>query len=105
MRQFKWIEWNLQKIDAQMPTPDIDRRSPERRARDEQIAAEPPMAPVALPPDAVRAPVEVHLGRLKRHPVAVTGIVENGLVRPLDPTVKLAEHSRVIIVASTPEST
>jgi hypothetical protein len=31
---------------------------------------------------------------------AVAGVVENGLVRPLDPAVKLAEHSRVIIVAS-----
>jgi hypothetical protein len=32
--------------------------------------------------------------------VAVAGIVENGLVRPLDTTVKLPEGSRVIIVAS-----
>jgi hypothetical protein len=32
--------------------------------------------------------------------VAVAGIVENGLVRPLDTEVKLPEHSRVIIVAS-----
>jgi len=33
-------------------------------------------------------------------PLAVAGIVENGLVRPLDTSVKLLEHSRVIIVAS-----
>jgi hypothetical protein len=26
--------------------------------------------------------------------------VENGLIRPLDPAVKLQEHSRVIIVTS-----
>ena len=32
--------------------------------------------------------------------LTVAGIVENGLVRPLDPTVKLPEHARVIIVAS-----
>jgi hypothetical protein len=32
--------------------------------------------------------------------VAVVGIVENGLVRPLDPAVKLAEHTRVIIVTA-----
>jgi hypothetical protein len=32
--------------------------------------------------------------------VAMAGIVENGLVRPLDPGVKLPEHSRVIIVTS-----
>jgi hypothetical protein len=44
--------------------------------------------------------VEAHLGRLRRRPVAVVGVVENGLVRPLDPAVKLQEHARVIIVAS-----
>jgi hypothetical protein len=31
--------------------------------------------------------------------MAIAGIVENGLVRPIDPAVKLPEHSRVIIVA------
>jgi hypothetical protein len=30
----------------------------------------------------------------------VAGIVENGVVRLLDPTIKLPEHSRVIIVAT-----
>jgi hypothetical protein len=83
-----------------MTSPGADQRSPGRRAQDEQIAAEPPLAPLALPPDATPAPVEAHLGRLRRRPVAVAGVVENGLVRPLDPTVKLPEHSRVIIVAS-----
>jgi hypothetical protein len=34
--------------------------------------------------------------------VAVAGVVENGLVRPLDPAVKLPERSRVIIVATEP---
>ena len=82
-----------------MTTPEVDQRSLKRRAQDEQIAAEPQMAPPELPPDAARLPVETLLGRLRR-PVAVAGVVENGLVRPLDPAVKLAEHSRVIIVAS-----
>ena len=82
-----------------MTTPAVDERSSARRARDEQIAAEPPLAPLELPPEASPSPVEAHLGR-RRRPVAVAGVVENGLVRPLDPTVKLAEHSRVIIVAS-----
>lgn len=81
-----------------MTTPEVDQRSPGRRARDEQIAAEPPMAPPDLPSDAAPSPVEAHLAR--RRPLAVAGIVENGLVRPLDPTVKLPERSRVIIVAS-----
>jgi hypothetical protein len=83
-----------------MPTPDVDNRSPGRRARDEQIAAEPQMAPPELPSDAPSAPVETHVGRYRGRPVAVAGVVENGLVRPLDPAVKLTEHSRVIIVAS-----
>ncbi len=83
-----------------MSLPETDPRSPERRVRDEQIAAEPPMAPLELPPGAASSPVEVHLGRLKGHPLAVAGIVENGLVRPLDPAVHLPEHSRVIIVAT-----
>ena len=84
-----------------MTTPEADRRSPERRARDEQIAAEPQMPPPELPPDASPLPVEAHLARQQvRRPVAVVGVVENGLVRPLDPAVKLPERSRVIIVAS-----
>jgi hypothetical protein len=83
-----------------MTTPEADQRSPGRRARDERIAAEPRMPPLELPPDESASPVETHLDRQRRRPVAVVGVVENGLVRPLDPAVKLAEHSRVIIVAS-----
>jgi hypothetical protein len=80
-------------------TPTADQRSSGRRARDEQIAAEPQLPPLDLPPEASPSPVEAHLGRHRR-PVAVAGVVENGLVRPLDPAVKLPERSRVIIVAS-----
>jgi hypothetical protein len=83
-----------------MTKPAVDSRSPGRRARDEQIAAEPQLSPPELPPDAAPSPVEAHLGRRVRRPLAVAGVVENGLVRPLDPAVKLPEHSRVIIVAS-----
>jgi hypothetical protein len=36
----------------------------------------------------------------RHRPLAVAGVVENGLVRPLDPDMKLREHSRVIIVAA-----
>ena len=86
-----------------MATAGVDSRSSERQARDEQIAAEPQMAPPKLPPDATASPVEEHLCREARHPLAVEGIVENGLVRPLDPAVKLPEHSRVIVVASEPK--
>jgi hypothetical protein len=83
-----------------MNTPEIDLRSASRRARDEEIAAEPKLARLEAKPEAVPSPIEAHLGRLRRRPLAVAGVVENGLVRPLDPTVKLPEHSRVIIVAS-----
>ncbi|HWY86117.1 MAG TPA: hypothetical protein VNX28_05305 [Gemmataceae bacterium] len=82
-----------------MPTYQVDPRSPGRKARDEQIAAEPPLAPLELPPNASASPVEVHLAR-RRQPLAVTGVVENGLVRPLDPAIKLPERARVIIVLS-----
>jgi len=78
----------------------MDDRSAKRRALDEQIAAEPLLAPLGVPPGVTPAPVETHLP-VRRHPVAVEGIVENGLVRPVDPAVKLAESSRVIIVASS----
>jgi hypothetical protein len=83
-----------------MTTPGIDHRSLGRRALDEQIAAEPPLPVLELPLDAASSSVEAHLGRLRRRPLAVAGVVENGLVRPLDPTVKLLEHARVIIVAA-----
>ncbi len=80
-----------------------DDRTPERRARDEAIAAEPQIPQPKLPPDARPEPIEAHLAKRGRHPLAVEGVVENGLVRPLDPTVKLPERSRVIIVASGEE--
>ncbi len=81
-----------------MTIPTADQRSAERRARDEQIAAEPHLPLPELPTNAVPATMETHLARLRRQPLAIAGIVENGLVRPLDPAVKLPEHSRVIIV-------
>ena len=84
-----------------MTTPAADQRDADRRSRDEQIAAEPHIGPPQLPPDAVPAPLETHLARQRRQPLAIAGIVENGLVRPLDPAVKLPEHSRVIIVAES----
>jgi hypothetical protein len=83
-----------------MTNPGVDQRSAGRRVQDERIAGEPKLAPLELPPGAVPSSVESHLRQQHRHPVAVVGVVENGLVRPLDPAVKLPEHSRVIIVAS-----
>ncbi len=83
-----------------MTVPTTDQRSPDRRARDEQIATEPQVAIPDLPVNATASPVEAHLGRQRRRPLAVAGVVEKGLVRPVDPTVKLREQARVIIIAS-----
>ena len=85
-----------------MINPQPDDRSADRRARDEQVAAEPPLAPPELPDSARPLPVEHHLAQGRR-PFAVAGRVENGVVKPLDPNVTLPEHARVIIVAAEPQ--
>jgi len=77
---------------------ETDTRSAQRRALDEQIVLETKLESPNLPPDAVPRPLESHLAH--RKPIAVAGIVENGVVRPLDPSVKLQEHARVTIVAT-----
>jgi hypothetical protein len=74
----------------------------DRRPSDERIAAEPPLPPPELPPGHLPRPVEGFLGRPRR-PMAVAGVVENGVVRPLDAGVVLPERSRVIIVAAGPD--
>lgn len=48
-----------------MTTPSADQRSPERRARDEQITGEPHLAPLGLPEDAASAPAEAWIQRTK----------------------------------------
>ena len=84
-----------------MPTPQPDTRSDRRKALDELLAAEPLLpVPDAAPDDQPR-PLESHL-RSRRRPVAVVGVVENGVVRLLDAEVKFPEQSRVIVVASDP---
>ena len=77
-----------------------DTRSAERRALDERIAAEPQRSPPEMPAGTLAASVETHLARLLRRPRAVAGIVQNGVVHPIDPAVTLPEQSRVIIVAA-----
>jgi hypothetical protein len=86
--------------ETAMTTPAKDQRSAARRAQDENIAAEPLLQPLDLPAEAATDSLEAHLARQTRNPVAIAGIVENGVVRPLDPTVNLPEKTRVIIVAS-----
>jgi hypothetical protein len=82
-----------------MIAPSPDDRSPQRKALDEQIAAEPPIAWPEVQASANPVPIETLMAS-RRRPIAVAGVVENGLVRPLDPAVRLAERARVIIVAS-----
>ena len=83
-----------------MREPEVDRRTDWRKNLDEQIAAEPELAPVELPSDFPKSSAESLVRRHHRRPLAISGVVENGLVRPLDPDVILAEHSRVIIVTA-----
>jgi hypothetical protein len=78
-----------------------DTRTDERKAIDEQIAAAPPLPFPNLLEDIKPRPVEDFLPK-RRKPFAVAGIVENDVVRPLNPEVKLTERSRVIIVAQEP---
>ena len=84
-----------------MPTPQPDTRSERRKALDEQLAAE-PMLPIpdAAPGDRPQ-PLESYL-RPSRRPVAVVGVVENGVIRLLDAGVKFPEQTRVIVVAPDP---
>jgi hypothetical protein len=88
------------RLAKSMVTPTSDYRTPHRRALDEQIASEPPLPPFDLPADAAPLPVEAYLAASGKRPLALAGIVENGLVRPLDPSIRLTEHSRVIIVTA-----
>jgi len=83
-----------------MIQPENDERSPQRRADDDEIAAQAPLAPPDLPPAAVPESAEAHLERTRPRPQAFAGIMENGLVRPLDVDVKLPERARVVIVTS-----
>ncbi len=82
-----------------MTTGEVDTRSKLRRELDEAAASEPMLEAPRLSPDAILRPIEALLRSSKR-PSAVPGIVENGVVRPLDPNVKLIERAQVLIVSS-----
>ena len=83
-----------------MIRPQPDDLSDLQRSSDERIAAEAPLPPPVLAPGAVPLPLEAILRGRSGNPFAIAGIVENGLVKPLDPAVRLPEHARVIIVAA-----
>lgn len=77
-----------------------DTRNASRRAQDEAIAAEPASPIPSLPTDTVLQPMEALLTKSRRRPLALSGVVENGMIRLIDPGVSLPEHSRVIVVAT-----
>jgi hypothetical protein len=81
-----------------MATISPDERSEQRKRRDDAIASEPPLPSPGLPVGAQAFPVEEHLRQRRRKPQAFLGIVENGVVRPVDPDVRLPDRSSVIIV-------
>lgn len=82
-----------------MPQSQPDDRSPQQRENDERLASEPHAPPPEIPAGTEPLPLEAHLAPWSGPSVAVAGIVENGLVKPLDPGVHLPEHAKVIIVA------
>jgi hypothetical protein len=76
-----------------------DDRTDERRALDEAIANGAKLPIPELAEGYPRSSMEEHLAKLYR-PVAVPGVIENGVVRLLDSTISLPEHTRVIVVAT-----
>ena len=56
-----------------MTTPGVDPRTPERRALDEQIAAEPQLPWLDLPLDAPTSSLEAHLERRRVQHVGGSG--------------------------------
>lgn len=79
-------------------TVEPDMRSAERRAMDEVIADEPPRSWPANIRATEPRPLEYFLD--KPSPIALHGVVENGVIRLTDPHVKLPEHAQVIVVAA-----
>jgi hypothetical protein len=84
-----------------MPVLSIDDRTPERRELDEQIASKPKRPIPDLPADTPTLPLDERMASLKE-PRAIRGVVKNGVVRPLDAGVQLAENTRVLIITSPP---
>ena len=81
-----------------MATISSDTRSEQRKRQDEAIASESSLPPLDLPASAQPVPVEEHLRKRRRKPQAFVGVVENGVIRLVDPDVRLPDHSSVIVV-------
>ena len=81
-----------------MATISPEERSEERKRQDGAIASEPPLPPLDVPAGTHALPIEEHLRKRRRKPQAFLGVVENGVIRPVDPDVRLPDRSSVIIV-------
>ena len=82
-----------------MPTPQADTRSESRKTLDEQLAAAPLLPFPDIGPESKPSPLQAHL-RPRRGPMAVRGVVENGVIRLLDSKVTFPEQTHVLVVAS-----
>ena len=83
-----------------MATISPDERSEERKRQDEAIASEPQHQPLDVSAGTQALPIEEHIRKRRRRPQAFLGVVENGVIRPVDPDVRLQDHSSVIIVTT-----
>ena len=81
-----------------MATTSPDERSEARKRQDGAIASEPPLPPLDVLAGTQALPIEEHIRKRRRRPQAFLGVVENGVIRPIDPDVRLPDRSSVIIV-------
>ena len=82
-----------------MKSTELDTRSEERKRLDEAIANEPMKPLPEIDPSVRGRQIEEFLKEHRTQPAAIFGVVENGVVRPLDPKVRMPENLRVMIVA------
>ena len=77
----------------------MDDRSKNQKIRDEQIASSPKNSRPKPASEASPKPIEEFLAPEDiPSPRAIVGIVEDGVVKPLDTSQALKEHSKVLIV-------
>jgi hypothetical protein len=84
-----------------MRTPEPDTRSEWRKKKDEEIAeeVEREMLPIPelAPGETIKSFSEIQK-ELSSRPNAIWGVVENGVVRPMDASIRLPEGAEVVIV-------
>jgi hypothetical protein len=77
----------------------MDDRTEDQKQQDEQIASGPKNPRPELTSDVSPKPIEEFFAPEDiPSPKAIVGIVENGIVKPVDSSQPLKEHSKVLIV-------